>query len=137
MGAVERVQALLAAAGTDIRVVHLEENTRTAELAARALGTEVGAKRADPAKIARLLGAQTAEIAKAAVVKERTGFAIGGVPPLIKNEEGRQVPTLMDRHLLRFPTVYAAAGSPFAIFPAAPLALARLVGADIVDLTEE
>ena len=158
MGAVERVQALLAAAGTDIRVVHLEENTRTAELAARALGTEVGAivkslvfladgrtvlalvsgdKRADPAKIARLVGAQTAEIAKAAVVKERTGFAIGGVPPLIKNEEGRQVPTLMDRHLLRFPTVYAAAGSPFAIFPAAPLALARLVGADIVDLTEE
>ncbi len=158
MGAVEKVEQLLAAAGTDIRVVHLTEDTRTAALAARALGTEVGAivkslvfladgktvlvlvsgdKRADSGKIAALLQATAAEIARASVVKERTGFAIGGVPPLVQDASGNQVPTLMDRHLFRYQTVYAAAGSPFAIFPVAPETLARIVGAHVADVTEE
>ncbi len=158
MGAVERVEQLLAAAGADVKVVHLSEDTRTAPLAASALGTDVGAivkslvfladgqtvlalvsgdKRADSAKIARLLNAQTVEIARAAAVKERTGFAIGGVPPLVKDVDGNQVPTVMDRHLFRYQTVYAAAGSPFAIFPIAPDTLARIVGAQVADVTEE
>ncbi|MDA8219609.1 MAG: YbaK/EbsC family protein [Dehalococcoidales bacterium] len=157
MGAVDRVQGLLAEAGLGIDVVHLEKDTRTAELAARALGTEVGAivkslvfladeavvlalvagdKRADLGKVAESLGAKKVEIARGSVVKERTGFAIGGVPPLVKDGEGKQVPTLMDRHLFRYDTVYAAAGSPFDIFPVSPSALAGLVEASVGDITE-
>ncbi|MHB1006175.1 MAG: YbaK/EbsC family protein [Chloroflexota bacterium] len=154
----DRVQSLLQAAGVGIDVVHLDKDTRTAELAARALGTEVGAivkslafladgrtvlalvsgdKRADPAKLARAVGAGTAAIMRASDVKERTGFAIGGVPPLVKDEAGKQVPTVMDRHLFRFPTVYAAAGSPFAIFPVSPGVLEHLAEATVADVTED
>jgi prolyl-tRNA editing enzyme YbaK/EbsC (Cys-tRNA(Pro) deacylase) len=158
MGAVERVQQMLAEAGVGIDVVHLDKDTRTAELAAQALGTEVGAivkslvfiadgvtvlalvsgdKRADSRCVAAEVGASAAEIARASAVKERTSFAIGGVPPLIKDHLGRQVPTVMDRHLFRYPTVYAAAGSPYDIFPVAPSVLERLVNAKVGDIVEE
>src|SRR5439155_3758235 len=105
------------------RVVRLEENTRTAELAARALGTEVGAivkslvvladgrpslamvsgdRRADLARVAELFGAREAQMARGAAVKEITGFAIGGVPPLLEDNEGARLPALIDRDLFRF-----------------------------------
>lgn len=149
---------MLAEAGVGIDVVHLEKDTRTAELAAQALGTEVGAivkslvfvadgatvvalvsgdRRADPSRVAAVMGAAAARIARAAEVKERTGFAIGGVPPLIRDSNGRQAPTVMDRFLFRYPVVYAAAGSPFDIFPVAPQVLAKLVGATVADIAEE
>lgn len=158
MGAVECVREMIADAGEDIEVVHLERDTRTAELAALALGTEVGAivkslvfvadgaivlalvsgdRRADPGRVAREFGASIAEIARASAVKERTGFAIGGVPPLIRDASGNQVPTIMDRNLFRYPTVYAAAGSPYDIFPIAPGKLERLAGARVGDIVEE
>lgn len=158
MGAVERVQERLAASGLGLAIVHLDKDTRTAELAAQTLGTEVGAivkslvfvadgetvlalvsgdQRAAPGLIAKLLGASEVEIARATAVKERTGFAIGGVPPVVTDGEGRQVRTLMDRSLLRYPTVYAAAGSPFAIFPVSPADLERLTGATIANVIEE
>lgn len=158
VGSVERVQELLAKTGEGLNIVHLEENTRTAELAALALGAEVGAivkslvfiadgatvlalvsgdKRADPAKVAALVGAAEVEIARAREVKERTGFAIGGVPPLVRDDAGRQVPTVMDRHLFRYPVVYAAAGSPYDIFPVPPRVLERMVGATVADLAAD
>ena len=158
MGAVERVREHLLASGLGLEILHLDKDTRTAELAALAVGIEVGAivkslvfiadgqtvlalvsgdKRADLGRIAGLLGASQVEIARATAVKERTGYAIGGVPPVVVDAKGRQVRTLMDRHLFRYPTVYAAAGSPFDIFPVAPDALQRLVDAPVVDLVEE
>lgn len=150
-GSVERFEQLLEEQGLSGRVVRLEQNTRTAELAAQALGTEVGAivkslvvlidekpalamvsgdRRADLSKLARLFDGSKAEMARGAVVKEITGFAIGGVPPLLA------LPAVMDRSLFRYDEVWAAAGSPYAVFPIAPSELARLADARVVDLVE-
>src|SRR3954463_6140985 len=101
-GSVERFEQMLADEGLVGKIVRLEENTRTAELAAQALGTAVGAivkslvvladgrpclamvsgdRRADLARVAGLLEADEVTMARGAQVKEITGFAIGGVPP--------------------------------------------------------
>jgi prolyl-tRNA editing enzyme YbaK/EbsC (Cys-tRNA(Pro) deacylase) len=149
---------MLAEEGLSGRVVRLEENTRTAELAAQALGTAVGAivkslvviadgrpslamvsgdRRADLAEVARLLGAAEARMARGAQVKEITGFAIGGVPPLLEDPAGERLPAIMDRQLGRYAEVWAAAGSPYAVFPIAPSALERLTGATVADFTTE
>jgi len=138
------------------RVVRIEENTRTAELAAQALGTAVGAivkslvvladgrpslamvsgdRRADLARVAALFGAREAQMARGAAVKEITGFAIGGVPPLLEDAHGQRLPAVMDRELFRFGEVWAAAGSPYAVFPIAPAELERLTGARVEDFT--
>jgi prolyl-tRNA editing enzyme YbaK/EbsC (Cys-tRNA(Pro) deacylase) len=155
-GSVERFERMLAEEGLAGRVVRLEENTRTAELAAQALGTAVGAivkslvvladgrpslvmvagdRRADLAQVARLLGAEQVHMARGAQVKEITGFAIGGVPPLLEDQAGARLPAIMDRQLGRFAEVWAAAGSPYAVFPIAPAELERLAGATVEDFT--
>jgi len=156
-GSVERFERLLADEGLADRVVRLQENTRTAELAAQALGTEVGAivkslvvlvdgqpclalvsgdRRADLGRVARLFRGDRAEMARGARVKEITGFAIGGVPPLLSDEEGRRLPAVIDRSLFRYAEVWAAAGSPYAVFPIAPSELARLASAPLEDFVE-
>lgn len=156
-GSVERFERLLIEAGLAGRVVRLQENTRTAELAAQALGTEVGAivkslvvlvdgrpclalvsgdRRADLGRLAQLFQGDQAEMARGARVKEITGFAIGGVPPLLSDEDGRRLPTVMDRALFRYREVWAAAGSPYAVFPIAPAELLRLAGAPVEDFVE-
>jgi len=155
-GSVERFERWLAEEGLAGRVVRLAENTRTAELAAQALGTAVGAivkslvviadgrpslamvsgdRRADLVRVARLFGAGEAQMARGAQVKEITGFAIGGVPPLLEDQAGERLPTIMDRRLCRFAEVWAAAGSPYAVFPIAPTELERLTGARVEDFT--
>jgi prolyl-tRNA editing enzyme YbaK/EbsC (Cys-tRNA(Pro) deacylase) len=157
LGSVERFEQRLAEAGLTGRVVRLEENTRTAELAAQALSTAVGAivkslvvladgrpsvamvsgdQRADLGKVAALFGVAEVQMARGAAVKEITGFAIGGVPPLLEDNEGNRLPALMDRELFRFDEVWAAAGSPYAVFPIAPGELERLTDARVVDLVE-
>jgi prolyl-tRNA editing enzyme YbaK/EbsC (Cys-tRNA(Pro) deacylase) len=157
-GSVERFERTLAEEGLAGRIVRLEENTRTAELAAQALGTAVGAivkslvviadgrpslamvagdRRADLADVARLFGAEQVQMARGAQVKEITGFAIGGVPPLLEDQAGERLPAIMDRQLQRFEEVWAAAGSPYAVFPIAPAELQRLTGARVEDFTSE
>lgn len=157
MGSVERFEQTLAQAGLTDRVVRLEQNTRTAELAAQALGTAVGAivkslvvmadgrpclamvsgdQRADLARVAELFGVAAVQMARGAAVKEITGFAIGGVPPLLEDNEGNRLPAVMDKHLFRFAEVWAAAGSPYAVFPIAPGELQQLAGARVADLVE-
>ena len=156
-GSVERFERMLAEEGLAGRVVRLEENTRTAELAAQALGTAVGAivkslvllvderpclalvsgdRRADLGRVARLFGGERAEMARGARVKEITGFAIGGVPPLLSDEQGQRLPAVIDRGLFRYAEVWAAAGSPYAVFPIAPSELARLASAHLEDFVE-
>jgi prolyl-tRNA editing enzyme YbaK/EbsC (Cys-tRNA(Pro) deacylase) len=157
-GSVERFERLLADEGLADRVVRLRENTRTAELAAQALGTEVGAivkslvvlvdgrpclalvsgdRRADLARVAAHFGGGQAEMARGARVKEITGFAIGGVPPLLSDEAGRRLPAVIDRGLFRYGEVWAAAGSPYAVFPIAPSELARLAAAPLEDFVAD
>lgn len=151
----ERVQAALAALGLDVQVLRLPDSTKTAPLAAAAVGCAVGAivkslvfvagdapvvvlcpgdRRVDPAKLAALRGAESAAMAPAALVREATGYAIGGVPPL---GHATALPVLMDRGLLRWPVVYAAAGAHDALFPIDPATLHRVTGAQVADLTSD
>ena len=123
----QRVASRLAAAGLDVTVVEHEESSRTAEEAAAMAGCELGQivkslvflDDSGPALVlcagdrrvdAAALGLRRA---KPDVVREATGFAIGGVPPL-----GHPAPirTLVDASLRRFETVWCAAGTPKAVF---------------------
>lgn len=141
--------------GLDLSVVELGKSTRTAQLAAEAIGTELGSivkslvfvadgkpilvlvagdRRADTKKLAQVLEAQKVKIADADTVRAETGFAIGGVPPV-----GHHAPlrTIIDQSLGRFETVYAAAGAPNAVFPIAYDVLLQVTAAQVADVTED
>ncbi|MER3390183.1 MAG: YbaK/EbsC family protein [Microcella sp.] len=118
----------------------MPDSTHTAAEAAAAVGCEVGAivkslvflADGEPvlvlvsgdnlADLERLSAVVQAEISKAdaRTVKSATGFSIGGVPPI-----GHPVPvrTIVDESLLRFETVWSAAGDAQTVFPASPLDL--------------
>jgi len=142
-----RVQDALDAFGLDLRVVELPASTRTAEEAARAVGCEVGRiakslvfraargngavlviasgrNRVDLGRVAALVG-EPLEKADAGFVRERTGFAIGGVPPVGHLEP---LPTFIDEDLLAYPSVWAAAGTPRRVFELTPRALREITG---------
>ena len=132
---VDRVREYFNQRGLNIVVKELDASTRTAQLAADAVGTPLGSivksliflasddrtilalvagdQRGDPAKIARCVGAENVRMANGEEVRARTTFAIGGVPPVAHEV---QMETLIDQSLLRFATVWAAAGAPNALF---------------------
>ena len=149
-----RVQAALKTAGLDTSIVRLQGSARTAQQAADALDTDLGSivksllfladgepvlvlvagdRRADPAKLKRLLGARRVIIADAERVRKETGFSIGGVPPIGHRQP---LPTWIDTSLSRFETVYAAAGHPHAVFPIAFETLVRITDGHIADVAE-
>jgi prolyl-tRNA editing enzyme YbaK/EbsC (Cys-tRNA(Pro) deacylase) len=151
---VKRVADALNAAGLEADIRELSDSTRTAEQAASALGTTVprivkslvfladdtpilalvsGSNRLDTERLGIALGKRISR-ADAASVRTATGFAIGGVPPL-----GHATPldVLIDRDLLQFDVVWAAAGTPHAVFPIAPSDLVRATGGQVVDLKED
>jgi len=150
----QRVAEAARAAGLEIEVREFPEGTRTAEDAARAIGVDVGQivkslvfmadghpvlclvsglNRVDGARLAVLTGASQVRRAGADEVERATGFAIGGVPPL---GHAHPLPVYCDRDLLAFDTVWAAAGSPRAVFSVQPQALVRACGATVADLKE-
>jgi len=149
----QRVQAALRELGVEIQVTQLDASTRTAQQAAEAIGTELGSivkslvfladgqpviilvagdRRADPDSLKALLGARQVTIANADQVRETTGYAIGGVPPI---GHTTPLPVWIDRSLSRFETVHAAAGGPRAIFPIAYSKLVELTKGSVADLT--
>jgi prolyl-tRNA editing enzyme YbaK/EbsC (Cys-tRNA(Pro) deacylase) len=142
-----RVQEALRALALPADVRELDASTRTAPEAAAAVGCELGAivkslvfrgkdsgdpvlalvagdNRADEARIEAEVGEAVGR-ADADWVREVTGYAIGGIPPV-----GHPAPlrTVLDEDLLRFERVWAAAGTPRAVFPVAPAELARAIG---------
>lgn len=152
--AVVRVVEVLAGLGVAAQVTEFPQSTRTAEEAAAAVGAEVGqivkslvfmageqpilalvsgANRADTAKLAALAAAPIRR-ASADFVREATGYSIGGVPPV---GHTTSLPSYLDRDLMRYETIWAAAGTPNAVFPIAPAELARITGAPVVDLAAE
>ncbi len=155
---VERVREYLRARSIPIHVQELPGSTRTAQLAAEAVGSQLGQivkslvfidaedrtilalvagdRRADPAKIAQAVNSPTVRIANAEEVRTRTGFAIGGVAP-VAHTDGNITTTLMDSSLLRFETVWAAAGAPNAVFPIELKTLLDLTQAQIEDIAVE
>ncbi|HLZ20849.1 MAG TPA: YbaK/EbsC family protein [Ktedonobacterales bacterium] len=151
---VARVVEALQGAGLDVEIKEFAESTRTAEEAASAVGSTVGQivkslvflagedpilalvsgdNRADTAKLAHIAGA-TIRRADADVVRRATGFSIGGVPPLGHTSP---LPTYLDRDLMRYAVVWAAAGTPNAVFAIAPHDLKRVASASVVDLAVE
>jgi prolyl-tRNA editing enzyme YbaK/EbsC (Cys-tRNA(Pro) deacylase) len=142
------------ATGEHVRIVEFAESTRTAEDAARAVGISTGqivkslvfladgrpilvlasgGNRVDTAKLARLAGAARVEKASAAATRDATGFSIGGVPPVAHRTA---LAVYVDEALLRYDLVYAAAGTPHAVFPIAPQALVRVTAGTIGDIAE-
>ncbi|WP_366552924.1 YbaK/EbsC family protein [Aquibaculum sediminis] len=148
-----RVQEALAAKGLSLEVRAFPAGTRTAQDAAAAIGCEVaqiakslifrartsdrpvlavvsGANQADESRIAALLGEEIGR-ADAAFVRERTGFAIGGVPPVAHVEPPV---TFLDSDLQAFEEIWAAAGTPNTVFRLTPDELAAITGAPFVEL---
>ncbi len=146
-----RVVEALRSAGVTAEVKEFSESTRTAEEAAEAVGTTVGqivksllftagerpilalvsgTNRADTAKLAAAAGGKIRR-ADADTVRNVTGYAIGGVPPL---GHATALRTFLDRDLLQYPTVWAAAGTPNAVFEITPGELERITHAEVLDL---
>jgi prolyl-tRNA editing enzyme YbaK/EbsC (Cys-tRNA(Pro) deacylase) len=146
-----RVQQALEAAGIPSRVVELPQSTRTASDAAAAIGCRVeqiakslvfrrldssqpvlvmacGTNRVDERLISSYLSAGIAR-ADADFVRSATGFAIGGVPPLGHDPP---VQTFLDQDLLRLDLVWAAAGTPHAVFSLTPGQLVQATGGRVV-----
>ncbi|MDX3387682.1 YbaK/EbsC family protein [Streptomyces niveiscabiei] len=92
-----------------------------------------GASRVDVAAVSEVLGVAKVARADAKVVREVTGYAIGGVPPFGHRTRTR---VLADRGLLAHDEVWAAAGNPHAVFPMAPKELVRHAQATLVDVRE-
>jgi len=90
-----------------------------------------GTNRVHEKRLGRALG-EKLERADADFVRAATGYAIGGVPPL-----GHATPmrVVMDHDLNAYPEIWAAAGTPRAVFPTTPGELARLTGAEIAEVT--
>jgi prolyl-tRNA editing enzyme YbaK/EbsC (Cys-tRNA(Pro) deacylase) len=93
-----------------------------------------GPNRVDVARLAAVTGEQGIRRATAREADELTGFSIGGIPPLGHN---RPVRVIMDPDLGRFQVVWAAAGTPSAVFPVPPATLRLLANAHVAPITEE
>ncbi len=152
---VQRVARALQALDHPHMPVMLDGAARTAQEAADALGVSLGQiaksiifrrksddaavlvvtsgdRRVDEKKVDALIG-KTGR-ADADFVKSRTGFSIGGVSPV----GHLQAPvTLIDRELLRFEEIWAAAGHPNGVFRLRPQDLERLTGAPVADVVQE
>jgi Cys-tRNA(Pro) deacylase len=144
---VAQVRAYAEAGGKVIEVRRFAATTRTAEAAAREIGTQVerivkslvfiadgrpvivlcsGDNRVSVKRLEDLLRAKSVRRATADEAKAHTGFPIGGVPPFGHTQE---LEVIADRALNRFEKVWAAAGLPDAVFEIAVDDLARLSGA--------
>ncbi len=148
-----RVQAALDAQGLALKVREFPASTRTSEEAAAAVGCAVaqiakslifrardsgrpvliiasGANRVDEKKVATILG-EKIERADPEFVRAKTGYAIGGIPPV-----GHLEPpvTLLDQDLFQLEVIWAAAGTPNAVFQLTPADLKALTGGQVADL---
>lgn len=144
-----RVRAHAAARGVDLSVKRFAATTRTAEDAAREIGTQVerivkslvfvcandpvvvlcsGRARVDVQLLGAALGATSLRRASAEEAKAFTGYAIGGVPPF---GHARKCRVIADEGLLGFDEVWAAAGLPDAVFPISPGELVRIAEAEV------
>jgi prolyl-tRNA editing enzyme YbaK/EbsC (Cys-tRNA(Pro) deacylase) len=149
--AARRVADAAAALGLSVAVKEMPASTRTAEEAAAACGCGVaqivkslvfagvetgrpllllvsGRNRVDEEAVAARIGERFTR-ADPRKVREWTGYAIGGIPPLGHAEA---LPTWMDEDLLIHDQVFAAAGTPTCLFGVAPRALAEATGARII-----
>ena len=157
---IRRVLDAAARKGVTLDIHVFDESTHTAEEAARAVGAELGQivkslvfaapakdgtltpivclvsgpNRVDLARLAAVTAEPDIRRASAAEARELTGFVIGGIPPF---GHGRPVRVVMDPDLGRFQVVWAAAGTPTAVFPVPPGTLRMLANAHVAPIAEE
>jgi prolyl-tRNA editing enzyme YbaK/EbsC (Cys-tRNA(Pro) deacylase) len=147
----EKVQAVLNQFGLELSVVELSDSTRTSQEAASTIGCSVsqiakslifkgkasgqpiliiasGTNRVNEKAIKVYLG-EKLEKADADFVLEKTGFAIGGIPPL---GHSNPIKTLIDEDLLQYEDIWAAAGTPHAVFKLTPKILVEITKGDII-----
>lgn len=150
----KKVQDALKAAGIEAKVVELPDSTRTAVEAAQAIGMTVaqivkslvfrgqtsgkailieasGINRVNEKAVAAILGEPIGK-ADADFVREQTGYAIGGIPPLGHDHEMGAV--LIDEDLLQYEELWAAAGTPHAVFRLTPDELIKIAGGKVVSI---
>ena len=140
----------LTAAGLEVEPRSFPEGTKTAADVAAAIGVAVGQivkslvflldgapvmalvagdNQLDEAKLAAAAGGGTVGRADADAVRAATGFPIGGVPPV-----AHDLRVFVDRDLLRWDEVWAAAGTWSDVFPIAPADLVRVCAGEVADL---
>ena len=157
---IQRVRDAAARKGVTLEIRVFDESTHTAADAAATVDAELGQivkslvfvapgpdgtlepviclvsgpNRVDLARLAAVTGDQDIRRATAREAQELTGFVIGGIPPF---GHTRPVRTIMDPDLGRFQVVWAAAGTPTAVFPVPPATLRILSNATVAPITEE
>lgn len=149
----QRVQDILKQHHLDIKVVEFSASTRTAQDAANTIGCEVGQiaktllfkgkststpicviasgkNRVDEKKVAQCVG-EDIEKPDAEFVLQHTGFAIGGVPPI---GYSLAMAPLIDEDIMSYDLIWAAAGTPFAVFCITPKNLLAITQGRVVDI---
>ncbi|MGE5544957.1 MAG: YbaK/EbsC family protein [Bacillota bacterium] len=135
-----------------LKIIEFEESTSTCELAAAALGVEVGQiaktlvfiaedrpvlvvasgdNKIKSGKLKRRLGVSKVRMADPETVKQVTGYPVGGVCPVALPQE---LTILLDDSMHRFPVVYAAAGTPNSALPVTMNQLETITGGEWADL---
>ena len=150
------VQKVLLEKGFKFKVIELPASTRTADDAAKAIGCSAGQiikslvfltkksrkpvlvlasgpNRVNERAIAHHVGEEIIK-ADADYVREITGFAIGGIPPVGHKQN---MPTYIDEDLLQFQEVWAAAGTPHAVFSLTSENIVSLTGGKIISIKSE
>ena len=148
-----RVQRALKAHGLECQVVEMSKTTRSAKEAAQAVGCRVeqivkslvfkgkqtqkailvvasGANRVNEKTLSQLVS-EPVEMPDADFVRQKTGFAIGGVPPIGLND---RLETFIDEDVLKFEEIWAAAGNPHAVFKLTPADLQKMTGGRVVSI---
>ncbi|MFQ5897533.1 MAG: YbaK/EbsC family protein [Candidatus Methylomirabilia bacterium] len=149
-----RVQEALVALGIDRELIELSVSAKTSQQAAAAVGVSVaqiaktlvftangipvlviasGANRVDERKLEKLAGGKIRR-ADPEIVRQATGFSIGGVPPIA---HATPLSTFIDQDLLRHELIYAAGGAPELLFPLSPDELLRATTGSVADLKED
>jgi Cys-tRNA(Pro) deacylase len=149
----QRVQEALQGHGLSCEVVQMQDTTRSAEDAARAVGCEVGqivkslifegkqshqpvlvvtsgANRVNEKTIGQKL-AESIKMASPEFVREMTGFAIGGVPPI---GHRHALKIFIDEDLLQYEEIWAAAGTPHAVFKLTPEDLKTITNGNVISV---
>jgi Cys-tRNA(Pro) deacylase len=150
----QRVQDALRAGGFANTVIELEVPVKTAAAAAEAVGctpaqivkslvfqavgsgapvlvVASGAHRVSEAKVAALLG-EAVHMGPPKFVREVTGYAIGGIPPI---GHAQKLNTIVDAHLLTLDSLWAAAGHPNSLFALSPDELVRMTDGRVAEVS--
>jgi prolyl-tRNA editing enzyme YbaK/EbsC (Cys-tRNA(Pro) deacylase) len=152
--ALDRFMTAAGALGIEPKVRRFPQGTKTAADAAAAIGCDLGqivkslvfsvdgrpilaltsgVNRADVGLLAALARGEEVRRATPEEARAATGFAVGGTPPF---GHPVPVPVFIDRDLVQYPEVWAAAGTPDSVFPLTPDDLVRLTNGQVVDLKE-